>query len=752
MKHLLLILVFTTLSYAQGTQVWQQSTYEDFSKGTSHGVSISSDGTLTPAPALKTIFESPSAYIWGLAVDKDGTAYLAAGQPSRVYRVTPDGKATIVLAPNELAVQAVALAPDGTIYAATSPDGKIYKIVRNHSSSATAQSKTDTNSNVASPIPNDINYTSSVFFDPKAKYIWSLTVDKDGNVFAATGDSGELFKINSKGEGSVWFKSDDAHIRSMLLASDGTIYAGTDSSGLIYHITSNKEGKGDGFVLYSANKKEVTALALDDKGTLYAAAVGDKKLSPTFGAFGNNPVVNFGNQPQPPANTSIAPPPAPFTQTGGSEVYRFPKDGAPEKLWSSKDEIVYALTQFMGTTYIYTGNKGRVIGVTTQSIQEVVKLQAQQVTAVNDKANKNIYLVSSNPGRLYMSDLSSEKNATFESEIFDARTFTQWGRIESRGDEKIELWVRSGNVENPERNWSPWQKMPSAASTKIDVPATRYLQWKATFPNTQQPAKLESIKIYYLTRNVAPVVDDVVVQTNAKVNVANVIKQPETVNINLTPAPGTPPPPVITKFELPLNAQKERGSVTVRWAAHDDNDDQLVYTVLVRGTDDKRWLPLKDHLTEKYYSFDASTLPDGAYFIRVIASDSPSHTPSESLSGQRDSALFEIDTTPPRVEGIEIYFDRDNVFLSFTAKDDYSTIQRTEYSIDAGEWHLIEPVGKISDSKIEKYSAVVGTKQSLNMLKSDEQHIFIVRVFDRFENMGTAKYVYDKNSFYKQFN
>ena len=33
---------------------------------------------------------------------------------------------------------------------------------------------------------------------------------------------------------------------------------------------------GEGFVLYSAPKKEITALALDREGNIYAAGVGEK--------------------------------------------------------------------------------------------------------------------------------------------------------------------------------------------------------------------------------------------------------------------------------------------------------------------------------------------------------------------------------------------------------------------------------------------------------------------------------------------
>ena len=37
--------------WAQSTRTWQQTKYDEFEKGTTHGVAISSDGSLTLAPS-----------------------------------------------------------------------------------------------------------------------------------------------------------------------------------------------------------------------------------------------------------------------------------------------------------------------------------------------------------------------------------------------------------------------------------------------------------------------------------------------------------------------------------------------------------------------------------------------------------------------------------------------------------------------------------------------------------------------------
>jgi hypothetical protein len=61
----------------------------------------------------------------------------------------------------------------------------------------------------------------------------------------------------------------------------------------------------------------------------------------------------------------------------------------------------------------------------------------------------------------------------------------------------------------------------------------------------------------------------------------------------------------------PLMAQKDKTAVTVRWAAHDDNGDDLIYSVWYRGVGERNWLLLKDKISDKFLSFDSELLPDG---------------------------------------------------------------------------------------------------------------------------------------------
>ena len=137
------------IGWTQTTRTWDQNNYDDFEKGTAHGIAISSDGTLTLAPSFTALYTSPSTYIWDIASDNQGNVYAAAGSPARVYKITPDGKARIIFAPQELQVQALVVDNNGAIYAATSPDGKVYKIVHGGPAPGQAPETSHTTAEVA---------------------------------------------------------------------------------------------------------------------------------------------------------------------------------------------------------------------------------------------------------------------------------------------------------------------------------------------------------------------------------------------------------------------------------------------------------------------------------------------------------------------------------------------------------------------------------------------------------------------------
>jgi len=735
-----LVVVFATFfsifSFAEGTRTWEQSKFEDFGKGTTNGVAIRSSGYLELAPTFKAIATTPSTYIWAIASDKSGNVYAATGSPARIYRISPDGQSTVIFEPQELQVQALAVDKNGAIFAATNPDGKVYRIEH-----GTAKSNASPNTSKDKPTV-DPNWTSSVYFDPGTKYIWDLELDNNGTLYIATGDTGEIFRVTSKGEHSVFFKSDEAHIRVLAFDAKGNLIAGSDGSGLIYRISPT----GEGFVLYSATKKEITALAIDDKGNIYAAGVGEKRASTAPQILPVNPppsaptavAVPGPGQPTISITTGAVLPrgvtPMPnLTTAGGSEIYRIAADGSPTRIWNSRDDLVYALAfDTNGKLLAGTGNQGHIYAISSEDdFTDLLKASATQVTGFAKAANGGLYASTSNLGKIFLLGGSPETEGTYESDVFDARIFSRWGHAETRTTGNVELLARSGNVDNPDRNWSAWTKVDLQKDAQLNVPLARFVQWKAVLHTGNPAPKVDSVRLNYLSKNVAPDFDDVTIQPGVRYQ--SVPKSTSSDISISTSASGSLSP---VRFDPPPITQHDSDSIGVKWTVHDDNDDQMVYSIYYRGEDEKRWLLLKDKITDKFYAFDASLLPDGGYTVKVMASDAPSHSPGDALTAEKESSRFEVDSTPPRIEALSATAGTSQIHLTFHAIDSFSPIDHAEYSVDAGDWHFIEPVGQLSDSKTENYDF----KLPISGGDADD-HVVVVRVYDRYDNMSSAKAV-----------
>jgi hypothetical protein len=765
---------------AQNTHLWTQSRIDEFEKGVQQGVAITSDGHLREGPGLTEILTTPSTFVWAIAAGKNGETYLGTGSPATVLRVDKDGKPFTLFESKDVSVQVLRLGPDGALYAATLPSGKVYRLkpdatAKQDESSATVvfdMGKLDDSKPSDTKAGDEKKDADKP--DGKPRYIWDMTFDASGRLYIATGGPGAVYRVDPAkpaDKSMLFFKTDEEHIRCLAwgpnwpleangapgakndLSIKANLYAGSDGSGLVYRISP--EGKG--YVLFQAPRREITAIAVDGvSDTVYAASVGDKSRNPLppLPVQGQGSVTITIVQPASlqAANTSASIP-------EGSEIYAItapddPHPQAPHRLWAGKDEVVYALaTQNYGLLAL-TGNRGHIFKIAADgSYSDVAHLDAQQgLTLVfpPDSANAGGILIGTgNTGKLVK--LGAIEKHEYASDVFDAGALARFGHIEVEpGSGNFDLLTRTGNVEQPVRGrgnwgWSDWQPLKDGA---VASPPGRFFEWKAVL---RAGGTLGSVGVNYLPVNAAPVVDELVVVTGARIN-------PQAQN----PPPGVPPTVTISlpssgqsavnfdgsSASTPLQALKDRTAITVRWAAHDDNGDDLIYSLYLRGDGESLWRLLKDQITDKAYSFDATQIPDGGYQIKVVASDSPAHTPADALIGDKISERFEVDTTPPVVSGLKATVEMDcgkgrpcgpEPHIAFDADDAFSPIAHAEYSLDAGPWQFVEPVGGLSDAKHEHYDFLIPAK---SLDGKAGEHLITVRAYDRHDNIGVAKTVF----------
>jgi hypothetical protein len=750
------------LVYAEHTHTWHESAYADFEKGTAKGVAIRSDGKLAPAPKFAAFSDPNLAYLWTLRVDSRGRIYGAGGSDAKVVRFDDPAKPTTVFEAPELSAQAIAFDAHDNLYVGTSPDGKVYKVTPDGQ--------------------------KSVFFEPKTKYIWALAIDAQGTLFAGTGDTGEIFAITPDGKGQVFYQSDERHARSLAFDAKGNLLVGTDPDGLILRIEPvRKKGgaapqAGQTFVIYETSKKEVTSVITDAAGTIYAAAIGEKQRSaPTVPTLSGvlTPQQNALVVGQPASGATITlqaqgptptpQPAAPFSffqsTTGGSEVVRISPEGSPETVWSSREDLIFAMAlETNGNVLLGTGNRGSIVELEkNRNYAKVANTAAAQVTSLMATPDGKILAGTANPGKVFTLGPGYESEGSFESDTFDARIFSHWGRISWMGDgssgaaANVAFYVRSGNTASPEKNWSAWSgPYKKDSGETAGCPPARFVQWKVVFLNGTKPgsaassARVSWVDVAYQPENVAPVMDDVVIQDpGVRVQGFAAIPggpgTPTAVQLRLPQRPGVQ---TFANFGAAADASQrigrvdvtpqgfsEKGYASVLWSAHDDNDDDLIFAVYYRGETENTWHLLKDKLAQRFYSWDSTTMPDGAYYLKITASDLPSNPPAQALTDERVSDRFEIANTPPRIENLRADAASNPVKISFDGISSSVSIARAQYSVDAGDWLTVFPTGLLSDAPKEAYQIPLAGL-------TPGQHIISVQILDRYDNAAAAKIVF----------
>ena len=726
MKTVGLTLAAVCVLFAGQTKTWSQGEFADFEKGILKNVSVRSDGLVMLAPQSRELFDTSSAYLWALARDSKGNLYAGGGTGAKLFRITPDGKGKMLADLDGLEIHAIAVDSKDRVYAATSPDGKIYRVTGNGK--------------------------PEVFYDPKAKYIWGMLFDSKDDLFVATGDQGQIYRVTPDGKGKVFFQCDETHVRSMTMDASGNLIVGTDPGGLVLRVSP----AGEGFVVYQMPKREVTAVAVARDGSIYAAAVGNRLGGgpappgpPALLPSGPVTIAAPGTQ-APQQVRAPAPPPTSIGSAGGvaggSEVYRIEPGGNPLRVWSHTQDVVYALAfDSSGRLIVGAGNKGNVYRIESPSMYTwLLHMPPSQITAFQQGPGGRIYAVTGNVGKVYEIGPELEREGSVESVVFDSTMFSLWGRVSFEAKlngGQVAVATRSGNLDEPQKNWSAWSApVTTSKGGRVSSPPARFVQWKATLTSDggAHSPELESVDLAYLPKNVEPRIEEI------EITPPNYKFPPPTAPLVALAQPlqSLTLPPLgkrtSSSFSLDLSGatpamQLAKGMLGARWLASDPNGDSLVYTVEIRGVNETAWKPLRDKLTDKYFSWDSTAFPDGEYRLRVTVSDSPSNPPGEALTARLESDPFLIDNTPPRITNLAATRNGGKLQARWHAADALNNVVRAEYSLDGGEWTVVSPVGKLSDSPELDYELAVDAGPG--------EHTLAVRVQDDYDNAATEKAV-----------
>ena len=650
--------------------VWRQGTFADFSTGTPHNASVSSEGDVRLAASLSKVADTNETYLWALLPDGHGSVYAGTGDHGDVYKIDTSGKPSLWFKTGQLEVTALAQDAAGNVYAGTAPHGIVYKIGPDGKGKA--------------------------FFTAQEKYVTALAFDntRDRLYVATGGGTGRVYAVPAAGATTTTplYTSPEAHLLSLALDKDGNVYAGSSPDGIIYKITPD----GTGRVFYDLPEQSISALAVDSagnidagtspKGTIYqisADGVG-KSLSdrPAGGVVGLQ--IDKSND---------------VYACAGNTVYRIGSDGTVQSFVADSDEQFLSLAVDSSSDRVYTGTG------TVGALYEIGALgdvQGSYISNVHDAG-------------------------------LPARWGTMVYHADTPVGTSVTVKTRSGDVDHPDASWSPWSVVePTPSGSTIQSPPARYLQYEADLTGSSaglssgDVPRLRDVAVYYLPRNQAPIVKLLSPQeSDAVAKVVDIrwtasdpdhdtlaydvfyssdggktwvsIKNTRTTQ---TKASATTPgmPAAVTEQDVDAEVQKMRASL----AAHPEVPDSVRRQMLAQAPAMARQMLMLQRqqaapgttgagggaasaLKQTSYRWDTTGLADGTYQVKVVASDKPSN-PVDALSATSISPTFLVANTPPvlQIAAPTVAADK-TVTLHGTASTGIAVVQAVQGKVDGGD-------------------------------------------------------------------
>ena len=721
------ILTSLVLLQASSPVFWRVATQAELLRGEAENVSIDADGRLTLGPRTELLYEAPAPFLWSMA-RAGGALWIGSGNDGRVLRVTADGEAATVFEAAEQMVHAIAAGGDGRVLAGTSPDGALFRLDGD---------------------------APEMIFDPEDRYIWAVGVADSGDVFVATGDQGRIYRIPPGGDGQLFYDAEATHVLALAFDGAGNLLAGTGTPGQVIRIAPD----GSGFAVLDSPYAEIRALRPAADGGVHAVAVGASPArsqpAPAAPAPAPAPVARVTTSttvtavggaaaaPAPAPARSAPQPPAPGPARGA--VYRIHPDGAWDTVWESQQDTPYDVAlDDRGRLIIGTGNDGKIYRVADDPprVALLARAPAEQITSLLEAADGSRYYATSNPGAVWRLSDARADTGTYISEVHDARTVSAWGALRWHAvtppDTAVRFHSRSGNTAAPNDTWSAW----SAAYTdpegsQVASPRARYLQWKAELSGADAAPTLLSVTAAYLPRNLRPKVASLTVhEPGVAFQQPFASGDPPIAGLD---GAGDAPDGAANATAGSTNSSTRqatlgrrvyrRGLRTIQWTASDPNGDELRFDVLYRAEAEDGWRTLRSGVEDLVFTWDTTSAPDGAYLVRVVATDAPSNAPGAALAGLAESTPFDVDNTPPRIDVTPTMPGAAEATVVFAVTDTHSAVRRVEYSLDTEQWRLLFPQDGIADSRTEHFSVTVDP---------DDLDRLVLRATDAMDNAATA--------------
>lgn len=674
---------------------WTQTSQADFTSGTLTDTTATTGDLLTLSASLKPLYDSAEMYAWSVLPDGAGSVYVGTGNHGTIYKVAADGSASVFCKTQELEIHSLAKDAAGNVYAGTSPNGTVYKIDR-------------------------AGNANRLFIAPE-KYIVAVALDSKSNLYAATGDKCKVYKVTADGKVSTVLDSPEDHALSLAVDASDNLYVGTGLDGVIYKITSD----GHVSAYFDAAEDSITAMTFDSKGTLFAG-----------------------------------------TSSKGI-IYKLAPGVPPKVIYDKATKGIISMCSDAAGN-VYAANASSIYKIapdeTVSTVDNDHDLQFLSIAV----GGGVLYAGTGNIGSVYTANIGSTLTGTYESQIHDCGSASTWGTIgwnaEVPSGASVYVQTRTGSTPQPDATWSDWSAPYTVPGTVIHNPTDRYIEYMATLKSSDVASgpKVKDISIVYLPMNQSPKVAITSPKGAEKWSKTKTIKwtgtDPDkdtlTYKLSYSTDGGATWLPMDTKTAAPVPADKSdtskpvepvqnEQSAVAKMAYTESGDPQKDLAELARelalipnldqdskdaimaeakrmvaegitesGLSIKTSSPAmpdaaaSNNTKDTTYSWDTTKIKDGAYMVKIVASDRLSN-PVGALTDEAISEPFIVINKAPGIfeysKTLVVRADKSASLEGF-AYQTLASIAGVQYRVDTGDWASAAASDGIFDGKLEAFT------------------------------------------------
>lgn len=745
------------------TQVFRDDSFAVLQGGELEDVALTSDGFIAPTHARRPLGDTGTEIVWNAVRLGKDEVLCATGHEGKLVRVKGKGEVKVIADFPEPELTALLKLEDGSTLIAAAPTGRIYRLGSDDA--------------------------LSTFTQLGAKFVWDMELDAKGNVWAATGTEGKLFKLSRKGRAVEVEMAHDFSSQNLIdlwidrdghMGEKGLIYVAGQNPGWL---ASFKDGsKEPPRIVYSSGADEIRAIQPVKDGLAIATnterAPTPQALSLTLrmsGAPAQMGGPGGGGQPsggqgggggEEKAMGDVFAAPKKAQGQPGSAVVLVTREGYARELWNSPEMPIHGLAaSSYGNLLVAAGGKGRVFELLPGDAFGLVADTKEDYIVRLIPDDGGWLLAGARNGVVYRMDEEPAKRGEYRSRIVDAGTPVRWGLFYWRGmaskGQKVSIAFRKGNGDDPETGgWEEWTKekeLKAGEGLAIAEPVSRYFQYKVVLEPGREgyaPLKADYFEAFYQQLNRAPRIRQITVGEESAARPSAPSGPPARGGASggsgeggVAPSGGGGPRSGNSGSSESggaaaavqgggRSAHSNSGNLSVSWSAEDPNGDTLVYSLSYKADDETQWKVIDDELKSPRLPLGVNGVGDGRYRFRVIASDGLSNPPGEGLTSEFVSEEVVIDNRPPKVEDLKVRASGVHARVTFKAIDDLSLISSIMVDFDGKDPNPIFPKDGLLDQREEE---VDWTTPKLDA----GEHVITIAVTDRVGNTTVEKAVFE---------